>query len=73
MLSTIIQKNQPVWKNSTFLDFWSVSFIDCGYKKEYIPALLSVEIGLLECPSNVFAESMGRISGLQRTKLRNKM
>ena len=63
----LLQKNRGIIDELDSLDFWSQAFTEPGYEAEkgkYELALLLIEILLIEPPTNVFAEGLGRIQNL---------
>ena len=80
MAMVLMKKYDQVIADISFNEFWYLAFNTLGYgfsSKNVVYgsldiAFLVVEIGLIEPPCNVFAEGLGRLTGLFKTKTRNK-
>ena len=76
LLDFLIEKNREIIDEITSIDFWSQAFTEPGYEAEngkYDLALLLIEICLIEPPTNVFAEGLGRVQNLILGITRSKM
>ena len=69
----ILKKHSASINANDFLLIWKLVLLDENLKNQFKGPLLSVEIMLVECPSNCTAESLGRISNLIRSPTRRKM
>ena len=69
----IVEKYRGILKDTNTSEMLRVISIDGYFRKKYLIPILMIEILLVECPANVYAESMGHHSNVIRDSLRKRL